>query len=398
MCTLHASCVGFVAEGARVEVKDLFDNEIEIQTTLAWPDSRSVKRSVANKMDIHLALTGNVEQLLHFLYHMSGKASDVSIAIFDGKTKFIMETLRMLKETTEKSGADAIHKLLQSYGGVSKNSGGWVKVSSVLDSDTIRSYRTKIDHEFKSSSFQEKYLHEAIFSADENQSKNGGICKDINMMSQRIAVFVLGPSASGKTYNTKKKMCEILKSNGYKTNLHFTSIDGGLMRDVSETWNEMKGLTKRQKTMTYDGFSDLFSNYFKEPIGGFKKTIFKSLCERGVNMVIPETATNSGKVTKMMDTLNDNGYTVIMTVVHASKNACGIAGRKREISEGKRYNSMSWIIAMYNVQGLFEYARELGFNRQAFFAIDNTDHSKSDIVCVPPYHNIYFSWKSVDGT
>ena len=115
-------------------------------------------------------------------------------------------------------------------------------------------------------------------------------------------------------------------------------------------------------------------------------------------MVIPETATRSGKVTKMMDTLNDNGYTIIMTVVHASKRNCGIAGRKREISEGKKYNSMSWMLAMYNVQGLFEYARELGFNRQAFFAIDNTDHSKSKIVCIPPYHSIYFSWKSVDST
>ena len=99
-----------------------------------------------------------------------------------------------------------------------------------------------------------------------------------------------------------------LKSNGYKTNLHFTSIDGGLMRDVSETWNEMKGLTKRQKTMTYDGFSDLFSNYFKEPIGGFKKTIFKSLCERGVNMVIPGGENKSC----LLSAIDDESYQYII--------------------------------------------------------------------------------------
>jgi len=189
---LHSSCIGFMCEGARVEVKDLFDNEIEVKTTMAWPDSRSVKSSVSNVMSIHITLTGCVEQLLLFLKHISGKPINMSLAIFNPRTKFILDTLNMLKETTEKSGAETIHKLLMNYSGNvgGKTRGGWVKLSSVLDSTTIRSYRTKIDMEFKSSSFQEKYLRNAIFSACEGGRKNSS--GDFAKMSQRLAVFVLG--------------------------------------------------------------------------------------------------------------------------------------------------------------------------------------------------------------
>jgi len=169
------------------------------------------------------------------------------------------------------------------------------------------------------------------------------------------------------------------------------------MRDESDVWNEMKRLARQQKK-AYDGFSDLFSEYFSAPIRAFKTKVFATLKKQGVNMVIPDTAVRRGKVTDYIDALKEADYQVIMTVVHASKRECGLAGRKREITEGKRYSAMSWTLAIYNVQGLFEYARESGYRKEAFFAIDNTDHKETISVCVPPYHDLYFSWRSEEGT
>ena len=87
------------------------------------------------------------------------------------------------------------------------------------------------------------------------------------------------------------------------------------MRDVSENWNDMKSKCPA------DGFSDLFSGFFKSETGRFKMRLFHSLCRHGVNMLIPDTfaewvpGLHEGKGMKMLIELAEQGYTVIMTAV-----------------------------------------------------------------------------------
>ena len=99
---------------------------------------------------------------------------------------------------------------------------------------------------------------------------------------ERIAVFVLGPSAAGKTYMSRLNLPNVLVANHFPI-VPFVTIDGGTMRDVSENWNDMKSKCPA------DGFSDLFSGFFKSETGRFKMRLFHSLCRHGVNMLIPDT-------------------------------------------------------------------------------------------------------------
>ena len=43
----------------------------------------------------------------------------------------------------------------------------------------------------------------------------------------RHAIFVLGPSAAGKTFTTKRLLERVLRSNGWPRDLGFFSVDGG---------------------------------------------------------------------------------------------------------------------------------------------------------------------------
>ena len=131
---------------------------------------------------------------------------------------------------------------------------------------------------------------------------------------ERIAVFVLGPSAAGKTYMSRLNLPNVLVANHFPI-VPFVTIDGGTMRDVSENWNDMKSKCPA------DGFSDLFSGFFKSETGRFKMRLFHSLCRHGVNMLIPDTfadwvpGLHEGKGMKMLIELAEQGYTVIMTAV-----------------------------------------------------------------------------------
>ena len=194
------------------------------------------------------------------------------------------------------------------------------------------------------------------------------------------------------------------------------------MRDVSENWNDMKSKCPA------DGFSDLFSGFFKSETGRFKMRLFHSLCRHGVNMLIPDTfadwvrgvrafvttsvllyldydthlyhkkitrtatlkctleycensntnartqvpGLHEGKGMKMLSELAEQGYTVIMTAVHASRVKCLQSGLSREIKEGKQYHTY-WERSIKKIESAFNRCREMGFEDRTFFVFDNTD-------------------------
>jgi hypothetical protein len=208
------------------------------------------------------------------------------------------------------------------------------------------------------------------------------------------AVFVLGPSAAGKTYTTRHTLLRnLLVKNGWDGDLGFFSIDGGTIRDESLMWQEMKEIPAHSDAR-YSGFSDLFSEYFQPHISVLKKKLFAWLLKRRMNIIVPDTCVSiKNKIAKRFSAFQREGYRIVMTAVYASKAACTAQGRSREKHEGKRYSNNSWVLAMHKIPALFNLARDKGVTDETFFITDNTDHANVVTVEVPPHHYVRVQWQ-----
>ena len=126
------------------------------------------------------------------------------------------------------------------------------------------------------------------------------------------------------------------------SDMMFLSIDGGIMRETSKTWNTMKELPRQVRgDYRYKGVSDLFSGYFKPTISGMKKKVFKYCVKSGKNIIVPETGASPlpgvpGKVKSMLKLLKKYNYRVVMTAVSGSRERCRLNGRL-EFEFGVRY-------------------------------------------------------------
>lgn len=208
-------------------------------------------------------------------------------------------------------------------------------------------------------------------------------------VSGRIAIIVLGPSAAGKTHRTKANLGEVLRANSLPGDLSFVSIDGGIMRDTSKWWSRANAL-RAKDPRPIKGFTDLHKGYFQTHLRAFKKKVFSSLLKRGVNMVIPDTAAQvmSDRVGSYLKRLKQHKYTVVMTAVHASRESCNQNGKTREVEEGKKYSNFSWSYAMRSVERYFNQCRSIGYHKETFFIVDNTDWNNNTILMIPPRRGV----------
>jgi len=118
-------------------------------------------------------------------------------------------------------------------------------------------------------------------------------------------------------------------------------------------------------------------------------------------MIIPETSVNAsstvehyhgpatkGKVKIMFDKLKEEGYTILMTAVHASRLKCMDNGKRREVLEGKKYKNASWGVAIGSIARMFNYSRSAGYLHETFFVLDNTNWDQSETLLLPPFHGL----------
>lgn len=195
-------------------------------------------------------------------------------------------------------------------------------------------------------------------------------------LHSRIAVFVLGPSAAGKTYMTKHSLAHLLVSNHLPI-VPFVSIDGGTMREVSDLWRRMRA------ECPVDGFKDLFRRHFKDEVGRFKKRVFHSLIRTGVNVVIVDTfadwipGIHEGKGMHFLKELHAAGYSILMTAIHGTKQRCKDNGRSREVHEGKLYHGKYWSRGVKQIAAAFNRCREMGYRDFSFQIHDNTSFARS---------------------
>ena len=204
----------------------------------------------------------------------------------------------------------------------------------------------------------------------ENDMKFFKLDKDqFNEESGRL-IMGFGPSASGKTY-WAKNIIQMLRDRD-QTNFpsSFLSIDGGIMRETSITYQILKNVAKENAKGFENlagGLSMLFSS------GSVKKQVeffLKQGDQPKPNLYVPHTISECGfdtgisenkqirgckKTTyqKYIDITNDNKWIGLMIYQHRTRNECPYqeiykckgcteSGKEREIDEGKIYSSKYW--------------------------------------------------------
>ena len=91
-----------------------------------------------------------------------------------------------------------------------------------------------------------QHMMEPTMNDLERRQRRGSLSRSTVSLRSRICVFVLGPSAAGKTFLTFSKLPRVLHLNGLTLDgANFVSVDGGLMRDTSMVWKYTKSLPVR---------------------------------------------------------------------------------------------------------------------------------------------------------
>eukprot|EP00299_Pterocystis_sp_00344_P019777 c9782_g1_i2.p1 GENE.c9782_g1_i2~~c9782_g1_i2.p1 ORF type:complete len:611 (+),score=133.01 c9782_g1_i2:31-1863(+) len=211
-----------------------------------------------------------------------------------------------------------------------------------------------------------RIVHSSVISTSDSASLS--IHQRMERNRLRKALFILGPSAAGKTFSSRR-MLSIFQSEadrlcpsgittpGWRGAL-FRTLDGGLIRDESHVYQEMRQLV-HGRSVEIAGISDLMKEFFQNPISILKKRLFSDWTAHHQNMVIVETGVDFwtvigrttgaeflGKVGDMFKHLFKNHYEIGMMVVYASLASCERAGHLRESQEGKKYDSDGWAYAL----------------------------------------------------
>lgn len=205
----------------------------------------------------------------------------------------------------------------------------------------------------------------------ENDMKFFKLDKDqFNKKSGRL-IMGFGPSASGKTY-WAKNIIQMLRGRD-PTNFpsSFLSIDGGIMRETSITYQILKNVAKEKKTKGFKNLAGGLSMLFSS--GSVKKQVEKFLKQGGQpkpNLYVPHTISECGfdtgisenkqirgckKTTyqKYIDITKDSKWIGLMIYQHKTRENCPFqeiykckgcteSGKEREIDEGKIYSSKYW--------------------------------------------------------
>lgn len=216
------------------------------------------------------------------------------------------------------------------------------------------------------------------------------------------AVFLLGPSASGKSYMASQK--KLVKQD------IVLLIDGDVVREASaevrwlqeDAWGRAKKQTGFNTSCPYMGYDiwnmlggtkgALAHKWKKDLLGIFKdtqkhvtsscvkKALTKFYIEAKMNLLIPETATGygaaleampaslapSGLNTKINMLKQDHGYNVQLHAVVAPMATTKCAAWRRAKTSWKPYSDSGWMPAVRVVQELFTTRPDVAFGGHVY--------------------------------
>jgi len=207
----------------------------------------------------------------------------------------------------------------------------------------------------------------------------------------QTAIFVLGPSAAGKT-SIVASLAKLRDTMAYE--FPAMTLDGADAREVSEVWKRYaqdggrwQGKRPTRTWVPYDEAHKpigncLLSKYFGDVAKpNMKKYLKKYMFEwieayKPKTVLIPTTAVpclttlfeKACKILKTIKKFMHLGYTVKFVIVYAPLEQVRKAGMRRALTEGKPYSSSSYALALFSAKKLYKKFR----NKAEFIIVNNT--------------------------
>ncbi|CAE8594387.1 unnamed protein product, partial [Polarella glacialis] len=173
----------------------------------------------------------------------------------------------------------------------------WMDVEAVLSSEEASQLRSKTGAELLDASFAKKV---AVAMANDQEVQHDA-----------QALFVLGPSAAGKSHALRNGSVEVPRG--------ALTLDGGFIRSVSTSWSKALDIAKSKRL---GGLTNYFKDYFKAPMDKVKNQAADEAIRSRANVVIPDTASDFKATTAMVSKLLAAGYSLRFMAVFADKEVC----------------------------------------------------------------------------
>lgn len=260
----------------------------------------------------------------------------------------------------------------------------WVKssnVSSFFDSyqdilkDMIRRDLADID-------FDNKKMSSIKNDIDAYKSINNNAYKSDNA----IVIFVLGPSASGKSYGFNEYVKQLFIENKVKPR-NIYKIDGGDFREKSVVYQTI--LKKIALQQGVSGYSDIFSKYWKTPSDNRKKQLVESAIAQKKSIVYPDTASNYDNINKTIQKFSSAGYKIFFLSIWSDIDTTRVQGITREKIEGKYFSSAAHLVATANMIRIYDnYMSKTDGGNKTFYCIDNSIMNINDLIVMKSSKNM----------
>jgi hypothetical protein len=236
---------------------------------------------------------------------------------------------------------------------------GWVQIPA----DRVENWTKSVEDEFLSEAFYQELMSDAL-----RWGGRGSFCD-----TGRRCLFVLGPSATGKTHTVRCIADGRLPIDScYKDSF---VLDGARFRDTSRVWTRLKAEAIADG---HTGYANGYDTCMKKATDSLKAKLTERLLNDGSNLIIPDTCSNAKSVIKKANMLRDAGYTLDVLVVVAPKNVCIGRGTSREQFEGKKYSCKNWQKSMEMVELVINDMRDNSLSNAEFVVVDSGGDNGKD--------------------
>ena len=156
-----------------------------------------------------------------------------------------------------------------------------------------------------------------------------------------LAVWVLGPSACGKTHITQSAVEGLFGEEGGVV------VDGGVFREHHEGWLRV----------VRDGLGRATPGIHREAWDTFKQTkcsermkadVFTRAVRLRQNVIVPDCVGSLSKTRAKMEQVRAAGYGVVVLAIVVSEAAALERGTKRSLGEGKTFSTRGYVDSVRN--------------------------------------------------
>lgn len=144
--------------------------------------------------------------------------------------------------------------------------------------------------------------------------------------TNKMALWVIGPSASGKTTVATQAAKDLGMS-------HYVNIDGDIFRQHFKAYTNVVEEAKKFGCLYWQAYP-----LIKNIINQEKDKLLEEAKQRGLHMVIPHTCLKLEKCEQQMKMLRISGYTNHIVAMWGNATEIYSRGHKRSYSSGKRYS------------------------------------------------------------